>query len=218
MTVEVEACRDCGRTAEESNGEVIDGLCDDCASNYTYCTVCKEDLDRDTASYRHRHLYYDCERGKWLGVGGQDMEERDYDVVRDSLHMLCDFLGGDFALALGITIRLGEMGFEAVHFSGSTFGYDSVFISLSGPTPNPKYRNGYKLWMRFLYGSEIESWSRQFDIPDLEEQLTPAIQWIIGLDNDKTPESNEKTLAWLDEYMRRPEPAILTPNLAPPYR
>lgn len=34
-----------------------------------------------------------------------------------------------------------------------------------------------------------------------ERRLAYGVQWLIGLDNDKTPAANALTLAWIDEVL-----------------
>lgn len=203
-------CRDCGKTvaeleAEGEPSEIINGLCENCESDYVWCEVCQQMIDEDTASYRHRHLYWDSEIGDWRGIGTY-MDERDYQTVRDSLSFLCDLIGGTFVTNLAYTIQTMQMGFDSIHFSGSMLGYSSLNLSLHVPPPHTNRWSS--LWFYSITDSEIRRWNEQCERDDLEEALTPAIQWLIGLDNDKTEKDNHRTLEWLNSWMLRPDPCL----------
>ncbi len=203
-------CRDCGRTiaeleAEDEDSEIVDGLCARCESDYVWCNVCQELIDDETAMYRHRHLYWDDALGDWRGIG-TDMSERNYQEVCESVSFLCDLIGGTFVTNLTYTIQAMQMGFDSIHFSGSMLGYSSVDISLHTPPPH-KHRWG-SLWFFYITNGVIDQWNEYCDRDDLEEALTPAIQWLIGLDNEKTEAQNQRTLGWLNAWLLRPEPSL----------
>lgn len=180
-------CRDCG-----GRSEVIDGICSDCEENYVYCTVCQEHLDDDYAYYKHRHLWQN-ECGEWIGPGGPNMTDYYREEIRQSFFAVLKKTG--IAEALARTIRNGRMGFAAIHLSGSIFGYDSVWCGLDGE-PSRDTLSGYALFVcgdRFTENLTDEQ----------EEAMGYGVHWLIGLDNDKTPEANALTLLWIGDWSRK---------------
>lgn len=203
-------CRDCGKTATElaadgDDSEIINGLCGNCEADYVWCDVCQKMIDDDTAHYRHRHLYWNSEVGDWSGIGSE-MDEQDYQEVRDSLYLLCDLIGGTFVANLAYTIQAMRMGFDSAHFSGSMLGGSSVNLCLHVPPPH--VNRWSSLWFYYIHESTVREWNEHCERDDLEEALTPAIQWLIGLDNDKTEKENQRTLEWLNSWTLRPEPSL----------
>lgn len=80
------------------------------------------------------------------------------------------------------------MGFDAIHLSGSIFGYDSVDCYLDGKSYGD-------LFTHLEYGSD-----RRSDEEILEMEY--GIYWLIGLDNEKTKKANKLTLQWIKEWQK----------------
>lgn len=172
-------CERCGKETED----VIDGLCEDCEQEMVYCSVCDEHLDEDEACFRHRHVFYDD--GLWLGTGGEDTEDR-LPQIKASFLALLKKTG--MAIPLRDTIRRNEMGFETIHFHGSMLGSPGLWCYLRAD--DSKHGRDYGDALPARMTSEEE------------ESLAYGVQWLIGLDNDKTPAANEMTLAWIDEALK----------------
>lgn len=171
-----EACEECGDTYE-----VIDGLCGIC-DNRTWCTICQEYLSEEEALFNHRHVFSndDCE---WLGPGGTDMNERREEEIKQSLFAVLDKTG--IAMPLRHTVQAGRMGFEAIHYCGSTFGYSSIWCWLYDAEGN-----SHCCGDRFTQ-----------DLTDEQnEAMTYGVGWLIGLD-EETTKANELTVKWIDEYL-----------------
>lgn len=176
--VEKELCPTCGYDIDE-----------DC--DCVYCNVCDKPIRDETAQFRHRHLWWSNQLGWWRGTGSE--HDREYpDDVRQNLFGVFSKIGPDAVEALGRTIQHGGMGFQAIHLSGTTFGYDSVVASFYGK-PNPECRNGFELF-----------WCGERFTHDLTEEQTPdvvdGVMWLLGLDNERTPEQNALTLKWIKEW------------------
>lgn len=173
-------CKDCG-----SKEEVINGLCYACETdNHAYCNICEEFINIDDALYRHRHIF---EIGDaWLGSGGVDMDERYEQKIKQALFAVLDKTG--IAVPLARTIQHGQMGFEAIHFYGDSFGYYGVDCYLEDEE-----------------GKILHDCGKTFteDITDEQESVMAyGVRWLISLDN-KTKDANELTLKWIGEWQKR---------------
>lgn len=181
-------CDYCGEDVDDD--DIIDGLCEDCDS--VWCTVCKQSMHEDSTD-RHRHLFYDDDNGQWLGVGGPDMTDHHYELFKHSLFAVLDKTG--LARHLALTIERGEMGFDRFHFQGTTMGYTSIWCSLRNADVIDPYDGKPDLLFcgeRFTDGLTDE----------LEEEMAYGVNWLIGLENnEETPEANQRTLGWINEYL-----------------
>lgn len=153
-------------------------------SETTWCNVCQDNLTEDDAR-GHRHLFKG-KHGEWLGVGGTDNEKHDYEEIKLSLFAILRATG--IAAPLAKTIRAGKMGFDAIHLSGTIFGYDFVDCYLNGKSYGD-------LFTHFDYGGDQRS-----DEEILEMEY--GIYWLIGLDNEKTKKANKLTLQWIKEWQK----------------
>ena len=172
-------CERCGEEKED----IIDGLCEECEEYMVYCSICDEHLGEDDARYHHRHLFYDEEEHLWLGVGGEDTEDH-LPQIKASFLALLKKTG--MAIPLRDTIRRNDMGFDTIHLWGTGFGYSRIFCWLQAENEP----HGRDYGDRFLEEDE-----------PMEEALAYGVQWLIGLDNDKTPAANALTLAWIEEAL-----------------
>lgn len=153
-------------------------------SETTWCTVCRDHLSEDDARV-HRHLFQG-DHYEWLGVGGTENEKHDYDKIKLSLFAVLRATG--IAIPLSKTIRAGKMGFDAIHLSGSIFGYDSVDCYLDGESYGD-------LFTHVEYSGDRRS--------DEEiQKMEYGIYWLIGLDNEKTKKANKWTLKWIKEWQQ----------------
>jgi hypothetical protein len=164
---------------EEPKEDVIDGLCEDCERCFVFCSVCREKIHEDNALYRHRHLHRI--EGGWIGTGGADTPE----YLNEIQASVCAILNKvpDIARPLADTIRRGEMGFDTMHFFGTTFGYSGLW-----------------LWLRADDEEGGQSYGDQImdGLDDTEEDaMSFGINWLIGLDS-QTDEANKMTLEWIE--------------------
>lgn len=187
MGYQRKTCCICG-----SREDVIDGFCEECEKDYTYCTICKKMIHEDDAM-RHRHMWL-TDGGLWIGVGGPNMNERHQEKIKESLFALLTLTG--IAEALDLTIQRNQMGYEAIHFQGSIFGYDSVWCALLDPKrPDKRFRSGYDI---LFCGDRFTP--HPVD-PDQVEEITPAVLWLIGLDNRRTKPANQLTRDWIAAWV-----------------
>lgn len=169
-------CKRC----DELKHDVIDGYCEEC-----------EDFFKEYAGWHHRHLFMNdvCE---WVGVGGPDMTDYYLEDFKRSFFYVLDKTG--IAEPLATTIKKGKMGFDTIHFSGSIFGYTSVWCWL--------YSNDSDIGNSF--GDKFTD-----NLTDEEnEVMAYGVWWLIGLDGNKTAEANQTTLRWIQEYLKQNQLAV----------
>lgn len=191
-------CYSCGTTEEVEEVEEDLVLCEDCESNYTYCTVCGKHMHRDS-SRNHRHIFE--VRELEYGVGGCDMDDDAYEEIKASLFAFLDKMGAVFAADLGRTIKHNLMGYDALHtVTGLVLGPTVIFCYLTGPWG--------RWWDTDHYGHRLASYGeRIYTIFDDEEDEVEesacymGFMWLFGLGDD-TPEENARTRGWIRDWAR----------------
>lgn len=146
-----------------------------------YCGVCN-DWYADDERGSCRHIWYDDNGAR--GTGGI-LDAKELAETRSAIHTLLNAV--NMSNELEAAIQAGNMGFDAIHLRGDLFsGYNQVWICLRGETGKSVY-----------FGEEVTEAARK---EGGEGPISVAIMWLIGLDNNKTPEQNKKTIEWLGEW------------------
>ena len=193
-------CQSCGTTEEVEELEKGLALCEECESNYTYCTVCKSFMHRDS-SRNHRHIFEFGDDYLEYGVGGCDMDDDAYEEIRKSFFTFLDKMGAVFAADLGRTIKYNTMGYDALHtVTGLVLGPTMIFCYLTG--------SWGRWWDMDFHGHRLASYGEQIQVVFTNEgdeaEESPCymgFMWLFGLGDD-TPEENTRTRGWIRDWAR----------------
>jgi hypothetical protein len=169
----------CDWCEDEGNVFEDNGLCDGCDSDVVYCTICECQVHVDNTC---RHVFRDSDF-EWTGSGAYEPS----DGVKASFFKLLDLMPDSFAHDLQAAIES-----ERFHtwFIAPLIG-DGVVLELYG-MPRPDGKPVRRSWGDALIEiGEGES----------GEVTAEGYSWIASLYNDRTPDANSRTVAWLDEWI-----------------
>jgi hypothetical protein len=169
-------CEHCG--AEDVLIYRDNSRCEECDGDSVYCGICKKEWHRDGLC---RHIF-ETEGFEFCGAGvGIDKS------VKPSLFKLFDLMPDGFVPDLRIAIATGRF---------HTF---SIMAMIGGGGRIETYgmpkREGF---------DDFSGWGKHLiNIGQGEsaEETADGYHWLVSLYDDKTPEANSATIAWIDEYL-----------------
>jgi hypothetical protein len=175
-------CRWCG---DEGQVFADNDLCEDCDSNVCHCSICDEEQHYQSPC---RHLFQD-ENFEWCGSGCRP----DGDGLKQPFFALLRHMPEGFADDLRTAIQSGE--FHTWIVAPMIGGGGALYLY---GMPD---REG--MWTLTDWGDALI----EIGEGDAAEETVDGYRWLASLYNDKTPDANKTTVAWLDEWLATPKTA-----------
>jgi hypothetical protein len=183
MTARRKRCKACGELFPPD--EVINGLCEDCDSHYTFCAICDEQQHEDSAC---RHVFAATVTSwEWMGAGSYNGTDKPEDH-KESFFAVLDRVGVAELLRHAIEADTLETKYYGPMIGGAS----------------------YWCWLRppgAPYGSDFGNLFTDDLTEELEESMTIGVGWLDSIQYDDSPiraKAREITIAWIDEWLAAP--------------
>ena len=190
-TIRLSPCAHCEEPTDQEPQE-FDGIeqiiCYDCSDEFEYCNFC--DIHHHNEDIC-RHLFWSSQGGDWGGCGS---DRSSWDWHKESFHKVLDRVGVEPAKRLLEALRNHRYWHQ---FNGTIFGYDSLTAE----------------WGTAEWGHEDFGHLLMERLTDQEEEaMSIGVQWLVSLwagtspNGDdlglpKTPEADEFTALWIQEWL-----------------
>ena len=166
-------CSDCQESFPAA--EVIDGICENCDSNYVLCEVCGDRRHEDDTC---GHVFWDNYGGcGYGGAGGSDLQWDDHE---ESFLAVLRHFPADVVSALRAGLARHSYRFGGIHATG---GLGPSFITA---TVNGVYRRDV--------GEAIGALQ---DVDDIEA-IYLGVNWLMSLQAGRTWRQDALTVKWID--------------------